>query len=102
MHLNIENFGEQDHERSFKRVIIQYFFRGMMIVIARGFISLSVRCFDNGYVGKQPVAWKECCAVYWLKKKKKKLQQSMDRWTCRRDITEILLKMAHSNNQSII
>ena len=26
-----------------------------------------VRCFDNGYVGKQPVTWKEYCAEYWLK-----------------------------------
>ena len=24
----------------------------------------AVRCFDNGYVGKQPVAWKEYCAEY--------------------------------------
>ena len=23
------------------------------------------RCFDNGYLGKQPVAWKENCAEYW-------------------------------------
>ena len=28
----------------------------------------AVRCFDNGYVGKYPVAWKEYCAEYWLKK----------------------------------
>ena len=27
----------------------------------------AVRCFDNGYVGKQPVAWKEYCAECWLK-----------------------------------
>ena len=32
----------------------QYSFRGLMSVIATGFIPLSttVRCFDNGYVGK--------------------------------------------------
>ena len=24
-------------------------------------------CLDNDYVGKQPVAWKECCGEYWLK-----------------------------------
>ena len=23
--------------------------------------------FENGYVGKQPVAWKEYCEEYWLK-----------------------------------
>ena len=38
----------------------QYSFRGLMIVIVTGFIPLSllsVVC-NNGYVGKQPVAWK--------------------------------------------
>ena len=39
----------------------------------------AVRCFDNGYVGKQPVARKEYCAEYWLKE----LQESMDRCTGR-------------------
>ena len=37
----------------------------------------AVHCFDNGYVGKQPVAWKEYCMEYWLKE----LQESMDRCT---------------------
>ena len=27
----------------------------------------AVRWFNNGYVGKQPVAWKEYCAEYRLK-----------------------------------
>ena len=27
----------------------------------------AVCCFDNGYMGKQPVAWKEYCAEHWLK-----------------------------------
>ena len=53
--------------------------------------SLSaVRYFDNGYVGKQPVAWKEYCAEYWLKE----LQESMDKFTGRLDITDTLLKTA--------
>ena len=26
----------------------------------------AVHCLDNGYVGKQPVAWTEYCAEYWL------------------------------------
>ena len=47
----------------------------------------TVRCFENGYVRKQPVAWKEYCAEYWLKE----LHESMDWCTSRRDITEILL-----------
>ena len=50
----------------------------------------TVHCFNNGYVGKQPVALKEYCAEYWLKE----LQESMDRCTGCRDITEILLKTA--------
>ena len=52
--------------------------------------STAVRCFDNGHVGKQPVAWKEYCAECWLKE----FQESMDRCTGRRDIPEILLKTA--------
>ena len=69
-----------------------------MTVIVTGFIPLTtVRFFDNGYVGKQPVAWAEYCAEYWLKE----LQESMDRCTGHRDMTEILLKMALNTIQSI-
>ena len=57
----------------------------------------AVRCLDNGYVGKEPVAWKEYCAEYWLKE----LQESMDRCTSCRDLTEILLKTALKTKQSI-
>ena len=50
----------------------QYSFRGLMIIIATGFIPLTaVRCFDNHYVGQQPVAWKGYCAQYWLKNSRK-------------------------------
>ena len=40
----------------------------IMIVIAAEFIfSLTaVRCFDNGYVGMQPVAQKGYCTEDWL------------------------------------
>ena len=58
----------------------------------------AVHCFNNGYLGKQPVAWKEYCAEYWLKE----LQESMDRCTGHSDITEVLLKMALNTIQSII
>ena len=27
---------------------------------------IAVHCLNNGYVGKQPLAWKEFCAEYWL------------------------------------
>ena len=57
-------------------------------------------CFDNGYAGKQQVAWKEYCAEYWLKE----LQESMDRCTGHCNIAEILLKMVLNiiHNQSSI
>ena len=40
----------------------------IMIVIAAGFnFSLTaVHCFDNGYVGMQPVAQKGYCSEEWL------------------------------------
>ena len=58
----------------------------------------AVHCFDYGYVGKQPFAWIEYCAEYWLKE----LQESMDRYTGCCDITEILLNMALNTMQIII
>ena len=57
----------------------------------------AVHCFNNGYVEKQPVAWKEYCAAYWLKE----LWENMDRCTGCRDITEILLKTVLNTIQSI-
>ena len=56
-----------------------------------------VHCFDNGYMGKQLVAWKEYCAGFWFKE----LLESMDRCTGCRNITEILLKTASNTKQSI-
>ena len=52
----------------------------------------AVRCLDNGYVGKQPVAWKEYCAEYWLKER----QESMDRCNGLYNITETLKTASHS------
>ena len=59
----------------------------------------TVRCFDNRYVGKQPVAWKEYCAryTYWLKE----VQNSNDICTGLRNLTEILFKTASNTIQSI-
>ena len=57
----------------------------------------TVRSFDNGYVGKQPVAWKDYCVENWLKE----LQESMDRCTGHSKIPEILLKTALNTIQSV-
>ena len=57
----------------------------------------AVFCFDNGYVRKQLVAWKQYCAEYWLKE----FQESMGRCTGRHDIYEIMLKKALNTIQSI-
>ena len=51
----------------FDPLLGQYSFRGLMIVT-------TVRCFDNGNMGKQPEASKKYWAEYWLKE----LQESMD------------------------
>ena len=77
----------------------QYSFRGSNSSHCNRIHSslIAFRCLDNGYLGKQPVAWKENCAEYWLKE----LQESMDRCTGRCDITEILLKTALNTIQSI-
>ena len=63
----------------------QYSFRGLMIVIATGFIPLSPLSVVSTMWEKQPVAWKEYYGEYRLKE----LQESMDRCTDRRDKTEI-------------
>ena len=49
------------------------------------------------YVEKQPVAWEDCCVEYWCENTRK----CMSRWTCRRDITEKMLKTALNPNKSI-
>ena len=60
-----------------------------MIDIARGFIPLTaVHCFDNAFVEKQSVTWKEHCVEYSYKE----LQESMCR--CPGRIAEILFKTA--------
>ena len=83
--------------RWFDPRVSQYSFRGLMRVIATGFIPLS-RCFDNGYVGKQPFGLERILyQLYWLKE----LQESMDRCTGRRAVTEILLKTTLNAIQSI-
>ena len=43
------------------------------------FVVTTVYHYDDGYVGKQPEAWKKYCAEYWLKE----LKESMDKCTGR-------------------
>ena len=40
-----------------------------MIAVEMGFLSISV--LSDGYVEKQPVAWREFRGEYWLEKLKK-------------------------------
>ena len=68
----------------------QYSFRGLMKVIATGFIPFSPISVVSTKVIWESLAWKEYCAEYWLKE----LQESMDRSAGPHDITEILLRMA--------
>ena len=73
-------------------------FKSMVIHGDRTHSSLTnVHCFGISYVEKQPVAWKNYCVEYWLKK----LQKNMDRCTDHCDITEILLKMTSNTILSI-
>ena len=82
--------GEQEVAGSIPQ-LSQYSFQGLMSHCDSIHSSLTaVHCFDNVYVGKQPVAWKEYCAEHWLKE----LQERMDRCTGCHDITAILLKTA--------
>ena len=55
------------------------------------------RAVLNKTPAKQPPAWREHCAEYWLKD----LRESMDRCTGRRDVTKIQLKTALNTIQSI-
>ena len=53
-----------------------------------------VRRFDNGYMRKQPVVWKDYCAEHWLK-------NSREVWIgALAYVTEILLKTALNTIQS--
>ena len=57
----------------------------------------AVHCFDDVYVGKHPVAWKRVMCEVLVRR----TQESMDRYTGHHDITEIMLKMALNNIQSL-
>ena len=56
-----------------------------------------IHCFDNGYVEKQAVAWKNYCAEFWLKE----LPESGGIRTGRRNITEMHLKTTLNTIQSV-
>ena len=61
------------------------------------FSITNIHCFDDGNVGKQPVAWKEYCWEYWLKE----IQKRMHMCTGRSKITEITSKTALNTIKSI-
>ena len=77
----------------------QYSFQGLMIVIATGFIHLSLLSIVSTMVMWESSQWdlKEYGVEYWLKE----LQECMDRYTGHHDIPEILLKTALNTIQSI-
>ena len=82
-----------------------YSFRGLMTVIATGFIPLSPLSVVSTMVMWESRQWlgKNIVHSTGLKKKKKKLQESMGRCTGCRDVTEILSKNGvkhHTINQS--
>ena len=79
--------------------LCQYFFKGLMIVIATGFIPLSLLSIISIMITweNSQLIWKEYCVEYWLKE----LQESMDRWTGCCNMTEILLKTALHTKLSI-
>ena len=61
---------------------------------------LTADCYiNNGYEGKQSLAWRENCAEYWLKRNSR--QASENGCTGFHNITEIMLKMALNTIQSI-
>ena len=64
----------------------QYSFPGLIVGLYcdRIHSSLTVDCFDDGYVGKQSVAMSTALVI--------KLQERKDRCTGRREITEMMLK----------
>ena len=96
-HSSLGSVAELRTGRCFDLWLTQFSFRGLMIIIVTGFIPLTfVRCFNNGYVGKQPVACKKY-VEYWLKE----LQESMGRCTGCHDTAKILLKMALNTMQWI-
>ena len=76
----------------------QYSFRVLIIVIATGFIPLSALSIVSTIVMWESSQWLGKNIVWSTGKE---LQESMDRYTDRRDITEILLKTALNIIQSV-
>ena len=63
----------------------------------RNHSSLAFHSCNNGYLGKQPVAWKKYSVEYWSKD----LQENRDGCSCCCDITETQLKKALTSMQLI-
>ena len=61
----------------------------------------AIHCFDDDYVGEQPMAWEKYCAEYSLKV----LKESIDRCTGCRHMAEMVLinkSISQSINQSTL
>ena len=78
------------HKFRSTRLIFRILKKNLSLILKKCF---AVNCFNNWYVGKQPVAWKEYFAEYWLK-------ELQDRNTGFHNITEIRSKMALSLSQT--
>ena len=60
-------------------------------------VGMLIQSFDNGHVGKQPVARKEYCTEFWSED----FQESMGRCTGCYDVSEIMFKTALNTIQQI-
>ena len=83
----------------FDPLLDQRSFLGLMTVIAKGFIPLSPLSVVSTMVmwEKQPVAWKEYRAEYWLKE----LQESMDKCTSPCVIQSINQSIVHLSKSEL-
>ena len=90
--------GHESDKHTTEPPVYRHSFGRLMIALGQdSFLSHHCPLFRPRLVRKQPVAWKEYCAEYWLKE----LQESMYRCTGHHHITKILLKMALNTIQSL-
>ena len=96
-HSSVGSIADLRTGRWFDSMLSQYSFQRLMIVIATGFIPLSMLSVVSTMNIWQRSQWLGKKIVYWLKE----LQESMDRCTGHNNITERLLKTVLNTIQSI-